>query len=64
VALDIGLTQSLETMNIDQLAEFRRKYAAIISASPKLIDQVIADEERAEPELPFGDASGGDGESG
>ena len=37
---------------------------AVISASPKLIDQVIADEERAEPELPFGDASGGDGESG
>jgi hypothetical protein len=59
VALDIGLTQSLETMNVEQLAEFRRKYAAVVTASPRLIEEVIADQERAEPELPLGDVNGG-----
>jgi hypothetical protein len=59
----LSLTKSIETMTAQELREFRTKYAAIVTASPALIDQVIESEERAEPELPLGDsgdAGGGD----
>jgi hypothetical protein len=56
VALDLSLTKSLETMTPEDLRDFRQRYAAMVSASPKLIEQVLDSEERAEPELPlFGD---------
>ena len=56
VALDLNLTKPIETMTAEELREFRTKYAAIVTASPALIDQVIESEERAEPELPLGDS--------
>jgi hypothetical protein len=56
VALDLSLTKPIEAMTAEELREFRTKYAAIVTASPALIDQVIEAEERAEPELPLGDS--------
>ena len=56
VALDLSLTKPIETMTAEELREFRTKYAAIVTASPALIDQVIESEEHAEPELPLGDS--------
>ena len=59
VALDLSVTKPLETMSEQELRQFRTRYAAIVSASPKLLDEVIDDEECA-PELPLGDGAGGD----
>jgi hypothetical protein len=59
VQLDLSLTKSLETMDVEELKQFRERYAAVVSASPALITQVLASEERA-PELPLGDDGGGD----
>ena len=56
VQLDLSLTKSLETMSVAELKEFRERYAAVVTASPTLITQVLAAEERA-PELPL---EGGD----
>jgi hypothetical protein len=53
VSLDLSLTKSLETMSLEELQDFRTRYAAIVSASPPLIEQVLAGEGRADPELPF-----------
>jgi hypothetical protein len=38
-------------MSTEELQEFRTRYTAVVLASPKLIEQVLADEERADPEL-------------
>jgi hypothetical protein len=40
-------------MSVEELQEFRKKYAAIATASPVLIDEVLAGEDDADPELPF-----------
>jgi hypothetical protein len=53
VSLDLSLSKSLETMSLEELQDFRTRYAALVTASPKLIDQVLAGEERADPELPL-----------
>jgi hypothetical protein len=56
VSLEMTLNKPLESMSEQELREFRTRYAAIVAASPKLLDEVIDGEERAEPELPlFGD---------
>jgi hypothetical protein len=47
VALDIALTKPLETMSTEELQDFRARYAAVVSASPPLIEQVLDGEERA-----------------
>jgi hypothetical protein len=63
VSMDLNIDKPLQSMSVQELQEFRTKYAAIVTASPALIDQVIESEERAEPELPLGDsgdAGGGD----
>jgi hypothetical protein len=52
VQLDLSLTKSIETMSVAELKEFRERYAAVVTASPTLITQVLAAEERA-PELPL-----------
>jgi hypothetical protein len=60
VALDVTLGKSLESMTLDELREFRAKYAAVVTASPALIDHVVASENADDPELPLdgpGDAS-------
>ena len=64
VSMDLNIEKPLQSMTEQELQSFRQRYAAIITTSPALLDQVIADEDRAraEPELPFGDASGGDGD--
>jgi hypothetical protein len=41
VSLDLSLTKPLETMSLDELQDFRQRYAAIVTASPALIEQVI-----------------------
>src|SRR5262249_11373171 len=51
VAFEMALTKPLEAMSTEELQEFRTRYTAVVSASPKLIEQVLADEERADPEL-------------
>lgn len=61
VSMDFHLTKPLESMSEQELREFRIRYAAVVSASPKLIDEVIEADERAEPELPLG---GGDDAGG
>jgi hypothetical protein len=38
---DLSLTKPLETMSVDELLDFRQRYAAMVTASPKLIEQVI-----------------------
>jgi hypothetical protein len=45
VSLDLSLTKSLENMSIEELQEFRTKYAALLTASPKLIEHVIEAEQ-------------------
>jgi hypothetical protein len=62
ISMDFNLNKPLEVMNVEELQSFRARYAAVMTASPPLLDQVIAEEERAEPELPLGDANGGDGD--
>lgn len=66
VSMDFHLTKPLESMSEQELRAFRVRYAAVASASPALIDQVIESEERDEPELPLesGDAGGGDAAGG
>jgi hypothetical protein len=59
VSMDLNIDKPLQNMSAQELQEFRTKYAAIVTTSPALLDQVIADEERAEPELPLGDVNGG-----
>jgi hypothetical protein len=41
VSLDLSLTEPLETMSLEELQDFRQRYAAIVTASPALIEQVI-----------------------
>jgi hypothetical protein len=41
VALDLSLTKSLETMDVEELRQFRERYAAVVSASPALITHVL-----------------------
>jgi hypothetical protein len=41
VSLDLSLTKPLETMSVDELLDFRQRYAAMVTASPQLIEQVI-----------------------
>jgi hypothetical protein len=53
VALDVTLGKSLETMTLDELREFRAKYAAVVTASPALIDHVVASENADDLELPL-----------
>jgi len=55
VAFEMALTKPLEAMSTEELQEFRTRYTAVVSASPKLIEQVLADEERADPELALED---------
>jgi hypothetical protein len=45
VSMDIALTKPLEAMSVDELQEFRAKYAAIVTASPKLIEHVLETEQ-------------------
>jgi hypothetical protein len=53
VALDVTLGKSLETMTLDELREFRAKYAAVVTASPALIDHVVSSENADDLELPL-----------
>jgi hypothetical protein len=53
VALDVTLGKSLETMTLDELREFRAKYAAVVTASPALIDHVVSSENAVDLELPL-----------
>jgi hypothetical protein len=62
ISMDFNLNKPLEVMSAEELQSFRVRYAAVMTASPPLLDQIISDEERAEPELPLGDANGGDGD--
>src|ERR1700677_2119377 len=41
VSLDLSLTKPLETMSVDELLDFRQRYAAMVTPSPQLIEQVI-----------------------
>jgi hypothetical protein len=53
ISLDLSLTKPLETMSLEELQEFRTKYAAMVTASPKLIEQVLAEEIGEARELPL-----------
>ena len=45
--MDIALTRPLEEMSVEELCEpFREKYAAMVTASPKLIEHVLETEQR------------------
>jgi hypothetical protein len=57
VSLDLSLTKPLEAMSVKELQEFRTRYAAIVTASPMLIEHVIEDEQIA---MDLGDANEGD----
>jgi hypothetical protein len=45
VSLDVSLTKPLESMSVEELQEFRTRYAAIVTASPMLIEHVIESEQ-------------------
>jgi hypothetical protein len=47
VSLDLSLTKPLEAMSIEELQEFRERYAAIVTASPALLEHVIEAEQIA-----------------
>jgi hypothetical protein len=53
VSLDLSLTKPLETMSADELLEFRQRYAAMVTASPALIERVLAEEIGEARELPL-----------
>ena len=57
VALDLSVNKPLESMSEQELREFRTRYAAIATASPKLLDEVIEADEECAPELPLGDGA-------
>ena len=46
VSMDIALTRPLEEMSVEELRAFREKYAAMVTASPKLIEHVLETEQR------------------
>jgi hypothetical protein len=50
VNLDVTLNKRLDEMSVEELQEFRVKYAALTSASPTLID-VVAEREARQNEL-------------
>jgi hypothetical protein len=52
VALDVALKKPLENMSLDELQEFRERYAALVTASPKLIEHVIEAEQANDTEQP------------
>jgi hypothetical protein len=54
VSLDLSLTKPLEAMSIEELQEFRERYAAIVTASPVLLEHVI---EAEQVELDLGDGT-------
>jgi hypothetical protein len=62
VSMDLNIDKPLQSMTEQELQSFRQRYAAITTASPVLLDQVIAEEERTEPELPLGATNDGDGD--
>jgi hypothetical protein len=45
VALDVALKKPLENMSLEELTQFRERYAALVTASPKLIEHVIEAEQ-------------------
>jgi hypothetical protein len=53
VSLDLSLTKPLETMSANELLEFRQRYAAMVTASPALIERVLAEEIGEARELPL-----------
>jgi hypothetical protein len=53
VSLDLSLTKPLEAMSIEE-QEFRERYAAIVTASPVLLEHVI---EAEQVELDLGDGT-------
>jgi hypothetical protein len=59
VSLDLSVNKPLEAMSREELIEFRNRYAAVATASPLLIDQVLEGEQRAEQaELDLGAPTG------
>jgi hypothetical protein len=51
VSLDVSLTKPLESMSVEELQQFRERYAAIVTASPALIEHVLADDEANEEQI-------------
>jgi hypothetical protein len=51
VSLDLSLTKPLETMSVEELLDFRQRYAAMVTASPQLIEQVIDGDNAAQLSL-------------
>jgi hypothetical protein len=51
VSLDVSLTKPLEAMSVEELQQFRERYAAIVTASPALIEHVLADDEANEEQI-------------
>jgi hypothetical protein len=56
VNLDLTLNRPLESMSREELLDFRQRYAALMTASPTLIGELLDDDEKQpEPaELPLG----------
>jgi hypothetical protein len=55
VSMDIALTRPLEEMSVEELRAFREKYAAMVTASPKLIEHVLESEQREQQLPPLAD---------
>lgn len=58
VSLDLSLQKPLEAMSVEELQEFRTRYAAVVTASPLLIESVIENEQAQQIALDLND--GGD----
>jgi hypothetical protein len=45
LAVDLSVNKKLDEMTVDELQEFRAKYAALTTAAPLAIEHVLADDE-------------------
>jgi hypothetical protein len=61
VSLDLSLTKPLESMSVEELQDFRTRYAAIVTASPMLIEHVIESEQGEQIALDLNDQGNADG---
>jgi hypothetical protein len=53
LAVDLSVNKRLDEMTTDELLEFKKRYVAMTTAAPALIEQVLADDEANEEQAEF-----------
>jgi hypothetical protein len=51
LAVDLSVNKRLDEMTTDELLEFKKRYIAMTTAAPVLIEQVLADDEANEEQI-------------